>query len=139
MPYLRTWMLTPTEILLRDVHISQAICPNKQGEWGVLPEHFPIIIDLDTGLFRMQLENSNKWIPFLIIGEGVAEMRRINKLVVLAPDIREITSADFVLLDKATKDLKEAIGKLEENPLNLEARYKMRYSRAIVRGLSLIS
>lgn len=99
-------VLTPTRVIWT-LTADEVILPGLTGQLGVLDGHIPLVTALDTGLFRIKL--NQKWTPLLLYG-GLAEIRR-NIVTVLVNEVEELMD---IKLEEVTESVKKATLEIEQ-------------------------
>ena len=91
---------TPEKLVLQ-AEVDQVSLPTKKGEITILPNHIPLIAELEFG--ELLAKQGEEDIPFAIWG-GVVEIRD-NQVIVLA-DVAEY--AEDIMLEKVEEAKKQA-------------------------------
>ena len=93
-------IVTPEGVALRQP-VSELTAPSVQGEFGVLPEHRPLLAGLRTGIVRYRADGEEHSVA---IGPGFAKVAR-GSVSILTDHFMAKEDVDAVV---ARKDLKEA-------------------------------
>lgn len=90
-------IITPERIAYDDI-IDQATIPTKEGQITVLPNHIPLISILETG--ELIIKKNSHEMPMFVSG-GFVEVRKGNKIVILADSAEKVEEIDGDRAEKA--------------------------------------
>lgn len=108
--------ITTPDKLIYSGNVAEIITPGEAGEFGVLPEHSPLISTLKTGVIGIIEENKNTRRVF--VAGGLAEVNQTETSILTseAYDLSEITKEQVQeKLDQAKLRLKLAESDIERN------------------------
>ncbi len=118
-------VITPDRLVVRD-EVDMVIATGIDGEFGVLPNHAPLLCLLQTGEARFKKDGS---IEYMAITGGVAEVFE-NKMTILA-DAAEL--AREIDVKRAMKARERALKRLRQREKIDVARAEAALRRAMVR------
>jgi len=128
----RLEIVTPQRVVFRE-DVRFIIAPGADGELGVLPEHAPLVTNLDIGLVRVERDGAGDYLKIAVSG-GFMEVRD-NRIVILAEAAEESSEIDVNRAEAARKRAEERLSK--PTPDIDVARAEMALKRALNR-LSLV-
>src|SRR6478672_9724801 len=113
-------VLTPERPLLRET-VDEVVLPGSSGELGILPEHTPLITQLQTGVLTYRLGTEKKSIH---VSGGFAEILpdRVSVLADVAETPEEI---DYNRAREAYERLEKQLDSPPEGTDVVQARVKL--------------
>lgn len=90
-------IITPERVVYED-EITQATIPTKQGQITILPNHIPLISIINPG--ELIIKKNNQEVPLFVSG-GFVEVRKGNKIVILADSAEKVEEIDEERAEKA--------------------------------------
>ena len=97
MAMLSVELVTPERHLLDEANIDMVIAPGVDGQFAVLPNHAPLITELQAGVLVLRRNDSDQ---LLAISGGFFEVLR-DKITVLADASERSTEIDLERAQKA--------------------------------------
>ena len=96
-------LVSPERLLLSE-QVDMVTVPGREGDFGVLAGHMPLISSLRPGVIDVQGNGDTK---YFVLG-GFAEVTP-DKLTVLAEDVLPLAEVDAAALDQRIKNAEEDI------------------------------
>ena len=121
-------LVTPERHLLDEANINMVIAPGVDGQFAVLPNHAPLITELQPGVLVLRRDDGDQ---LLAIGGGFFEVQR-NKITVLADASERSTEID---LERAQESRDRA---LQELAAPIEPGEAIRARIALLRAIARI-
>lgn len=119
-------VVTPDKTVVKE-QVEMAICPGLVGEFGVMPNHAPMLAALKIGRLLYRKDGKDH---FLFIGGGFADIHK-NVCSVLAESAEDAESIDEARAEAARKRAQE---RLEHKTEDIdEVRAQMALQKAIMR------
>ena len=128
MAMLSVELVTPERHLLDEANIDMVIAPGADGQFAVLPNHAPLITELQAGVLVLRRNDSDQ---LLAISGGFFEVLR-DKITVLADSSERSTEID---LERAQKARDRA---LRELAVPIEPGEAIRARIALLRSIARI-
>lgn len=98
--------LVSPEKLLKSADVDMVVVPGTEGDFGVLPEHAPIVSTLRTGIIEVH-DGADNIEKLLVVG-GFAEVNPAG-LTILAEIAEPLSEVDQSQYEARLKDLEEDI------------------------------
>ena len=98
--------LVSPEKLLASLEADMVTVPGSEGDFGVLPNHVPMISTLRPGVITVD-EDANTRIRYMVAG-GFVEVTR-SRCTVLVEDVQPLGEVSIDLLDSKLKAAEEAL------------------------------
>lgn len=133
MARLRVSLVTPERAVTR-AEVDMVVAPSVKGQVAVLPDHRPLLADLDAG--PVLLKVGDKVDPYAISG-GYLEVER-NNVTILAETAERAEDIDVKRAEEALRDAESKLkGLATDDPSYREqlARVKRNRARVEVGGL----
>ncbi|MCB9060556.1 MAG: ATP synthase F1 subunit epsilon [Halobacteriovoraceae bacterium] len=109
MSYYTVDLLTPSEVLAKDVPADELLIPTVRGQINVLNDHTHIITELDTGILTLKAPNG---VRKFHVTHGVCKVLE-HKVTVLAGVSEEDRSIDITRAQEALKRAKEKLSGMD--------------------------
>jgi F-type H+-transporting ATPase subunit epsilon len=122
--------LTSPEQLVFAGEVGHVVVPGSEGEFGVLPDHAPLIAMLRPGILTILGPNEQRF----VVRGGFAEVNP-NGLTVLADFAARVEDVDRELLAGQIKDLEEDVADAPAGPLRDRAVLRLDQLRAVQTAL----
>ena len=98
-------LVTPERLLVDEQNVDMAIAPGVDGQLAVLPNHAPLITELEPGVIILRRDDTDQ---MLAVSGGFFEVLR-NKITVLADTSERSTEIDLeraqAARDRALREL----------------------------------
>ncbi|MCY4108549.1 MAG: F0F1 ATP synthase subunit epsilon [Chloroflexi bacterium] len=98
-------LVTPERLLVDEVNVDMVIAPGVAGQLAVLPNHAPLITELEPGVIVLRRDDADQ---LLAVSGGFFEVLR-NKITVLADTSERSAEIDLeraqAARDRALQDL----------------------------------
>ncbi len=98
-------LVTPEQLLVDEVNVDMVIAPGVAGQLAVLPNHAPLITELEPGVIVLRRDDADQ---LLAVSGGFFEVLR-NKITVLADTSERSAEIDLeraqAARDRALQDL----------------------------------
>lgn len=108
-------LVTPERLLI-DKPAAHVVVPGEEGDFGVLPEHAPVISTLRPGCIELYeseaAEPDERW----FVKRGFAEAGP-DRLVILAEDCIDPESVDLAEIDQQIRNAEEDLADAGEDAL----------------------
>lgn len=124
-------IVTPQQIVL-ETDVDWVTVPGGEGEFGVLPEHVPLVTTLDSGILQFEADGT---VNRVAVHYGYAQVLGstvtvLSEMAERAEDIDLARARDAE--SRARQTLQELIAKQDEEENRLQ-KYECKLQRAIVR------
>ncbi len=96
-------LVSPERLLLSE-QVDMVTVPGREGDFGVLAGHMPLISSLRPGVIDVKGDGDAR---YFVLG-GFAEVTP-SKLTVLAEDVRPMAEIDAAALDQCIKNAEEDV------------------------------
>ena len=96
-------LVSPERLLLSE-QVDMVTVPGREGDFGVLAGHMPLISSLRPGVIDVKGDGDGR---YFVLG-GFAEVTP-EKLTVLAEDVRPLSEVDAAALDQCIHNAEEDI------------------------------
>jgi len=103
-------IVTQEKVVLKEM-ILQVTVPTEEGEITVLPNHTPLIANLEPGI--IELKKEDKTIEIMSLSGGFIEVLR-NKIVILADTAERAEEIDEKRAQEARKKAEESLKDLRQ-------------------------
>lgn len=90
---------TPEHVVY-EAEVDQVTCPTQMGEITVLPNHIPLVANLEPGELKVISDNQAR---YLAVAGGFIEVRPKNEVVILADAAEYIEEIDLARAEEARK------------------------------------
>lgn len=124
-------VITPNQTLLHTT-VDWVTLPGSEGELGILPQHVPLVTNLDSGILRFEAEGRTS---LLAVHYGYAQVQgsTVTVLSEMAERAEEIDlSRAKEAEQRARQTLQELIGKQNDEEQRVQ-KFEAKLKRAIVR------
>jgi F-type H+-transporting ATPase subunit epsilon len=123
-------VLTPYNVVARDIPAENVLVPTSRGQINILKEHTHLVTQLDTGELSV-FGSEDDPDRFFSISTGICKILK-DKVLILANTSEEATDID---VDRATRALENAQSKLKDETLTDEEimKYRRKVERAQLR------
>ncbi|MBL8550056.1 MAG: F0F1 ATP synthase subunit epsilon [Hyphomonadaceae bacterium] len=112
--------------------VDQVVVPGTEGEFGVLPNHAPVISMIRPGALRIFDGGVERRI---FVDGGFADVTPAG-LTVLAEDAVDLASVDAAKLDQDIKNASEDVRDAREEPKRLAAEARLKRLEALKAALT---
>ena len=96
-------LVSPERLLLSE-QVDMVTVPGREGDFGVLAGHMPLISSLRPGVIDVKGDSDAR---YFVLG-GFAEVTP-EKLTVLAEDVRPLSEVDAAALDQCIRNAEEDV------------------------------
>jgi F-type H+-transporting ATPase subunit epsilon len=113
-------IVTPEGVQLQ-TSVEELTAPSVKGEFGVLPEHRPLLAALRTGIVTYRTGGE---VTSVAIGAGFARVAD-DKAVIITEKFIEKAAIDPIVVRKDLKEADDALNKLAQEPQGEQERNDM--------------
>jgi F-type H+-transporting ATPase subunit epsilon len=110
-------IVTPEGVQL-ETSVEELTAPSVKGEFGVLPEHRPLLAALRTGIVTYRMGGD---VTSVAIGPGFARVVD-DKAVIITEKFIKKADVDPIVVRKDLKEADDALNKLAQEPQSEEER-----------------
>ena len=112
--------------------VDQVVVPGTEGEFGVLPDHAPLMSTIKPGALRIMNGADERRI---FVNGGFADVTP-EGLTVLAEDAVDLTGVDSAKLDQDIKDFEEDLRDAKDDAHKLQAEKALARAQAMKAALA---
>lgn len=124
--------LVSPERLLMSAQVRQVNVPGSEGDFGVLPDHAPVISTLRSSVLEVIEEDGNS--RRIFVRGGFADMAD-NRLTVLAEEATDLADIDRADLEQQIKDAGEDVADARDDDSRAEAEARLAGLREVQAAL----
>ena len=118
--------LVSPEKLIFSKPVSMVTVPGGEGEYGILPDHAPMITTLKPGVIKVFAENTTTVAESLFVAGGFADVTQTG-CTILADEALPVAELDRATLQEQAKELADKIAASSE-----DAQADLREQQAII-------
>ena len=127
-------IVTQEKVVLKEM-ILQVTVPTEEGEITVLPNHTPLISNLEPGI--IELKKEDKTIEIMSLSGGFIEVLR-NKIVILADTAERAEEIDEKRAQEARKKAEESLKNLRQSDSKRFANISSMIAKELARTRAVI-
>jgi len=121
-------LVTPEKLLI-DKTVEQVVVPGEEGDFGVLPDHAPVISTLRPGIVEIYESESGAGERVFLKG-GFAEVNA-RGLVILADDCLDPREVDAGELDQQIRNTEEDLADAKDDRERAKAEAELAWMRPL--------
>ena len=122
-------LVSPSKLVFSD-HVNMVVVPGKDGYFGVLTKHMPMISDLRSGILKISKDNDFEKSYF--IEGGVAEINE-SSCTVLADKILDKDEVSLKKLSELEEKLQSEIDSSNDDGFKKSATLRLESLREFIR------